>query len=134
VHTTLTDRHDPRAALARHGIRRTRPNYRSHDTRTEIAGHILFCESSNPCARQTATISTGDQSHQATAGTKGIKGASAHLRCGSTVSGVGSAALKGSVGTAVFGRPVRLGTVLAYLDDGFSHDTSDWVQAHDGVK
>ena len=134
VNTTLTDRHDRKAELVRHGIRRMRPNKRSHDTRTEIAGHILFCESSNPCARQTATISTRDHSHQATAGAKGIKGASAHLRCGSTVSVVGSAALKGSVGTAVFGRPVRLGTVLAYLDDGFSHDTSDWVQARDGVK
>ena len=119
VHTTLTDRHDRKAELARHGIRRTRPNNRSHGTRTEIAGHIVFRESSNPCARQTGTISIGDESHQATAGAKGTKGASAHLRCGSMVSGVASAALKDSVGTAAFGRAVRLGCGLAHPGDGF---------------
>jgi hypothetical protein len=120
VHTTLTDGHDRKAELARRGIKRTRPNNRSHDTRAEIAGHILFRESSIPCARQTTTISIGDQSHQVTAGAKGIKGASAHLRCGSMVSGVGSAALKGSVGMAAFGRTARLGCGLAHPDDGFS--------------
>ena len=119
MHTTPTDRCDRKAALDRHGIRRTRPNNRSHDTRTEIAGHIVFHESSNPCARQTATISTGDQSCQATAGAKGIKGASAHLRCGSMVSSAGSAAFEGSVGTAAFERAFRLGFGLAHPGDGF---------------
>jgi hypothetical protein len=118
VHTTLTDRHDRKAELVRHGIRRARPNNRSHDTRTEIAGHIVFRESSNPCARQTTTISTGDQCCQATARAKGIKGASAHLRCGSMVLGVGSAALKGSVGTAAFEQAARPGFGLAHLGDG----------------
>jgi hypothetical protein len=119
VHTTLSDRVGREAELVRHGIRRNRTNNRSHDTRTEIEGHILFREFSVSCARQTATISTGDQSHQATAGAKGIKGASAHLRCGSMVSGVGSAALKGSIGTAAFGRAARSGCGLAHLGDGF---------------
>jgi hypothetical protein len=36
------------------------------------------------------------------------------------VSGVGSAALKGSVGTAAFGRAARLGFDLAHPGDGFS--------------
>jgi hypothetical protein len=119
VRTTLTDRYDRKAELARDGIRRTRPKNRSHDTRTEIAGQILFRESSIPCARQTTTISIGDQSHQATAGAKGIKGASAHLRCGSTVSGVGSAALKDFAETATFGRAAELGLRLAHPGDGF---------------
>jgi hypothetical protein len=129
VNTTLTDRHDRKAELVRHGIRRTRPNDRSHDTRTEIVGHIVFQESSIPCARQTATISIGDQSHQATAGAKGIKGASAHLRCGSMVSGVGSAALKGSGGTAAFGRAARLGCGLAHPGDGFFAHHGAYVKA-----
>jgi len=119
VHTTLTDRIDRKAEPARHGIRRTRPNNCSHDTRTEIVGHIVFHESSNPCACQMATISTGDQSCQATAGAKGIKDASAHLRCGSKVSGVGLAAFKDPIGTAAFGRAARLGCGLAHLGDGF---------------
>jgi hypothetical protein len=118
VHTTLTDRRGREAEPVRRGIRRTRPNNRSHGTRTEIAGHIVFREASNPCARQMATVSTGDQSCQATAGAKGTKGASAHLRCGSMVSGVGSAAFKGSVGTAAFGRAARLGCGLAHPGDG----------------
>jgi hypothetical protein len=129
VHTTLTDRHDRKAELVRHGIRRTRPSNRSHDTRTEIAGHILFRDSSIPCARQTATVSTGDQSCQATAGAKGIKGASAHLRCGSMVSGVGSAAFKGSVGTAAFERAARLGCGLAHPGDGFFAHHGAYVKA-----
>jgi hypothetical protein len=94
----------------------------------------VFHESSNPCARQTATISTGDQSCQATAGAKGIKGASAHLRCGSKVSGLGSAAFKDPIGTAAFGRAARPGYGLAHLDDGFSHDSSERMHARDGVK
>jgi hypothetical protein len=132
VHTTLMDRHDRKAELVRHGTRRTRPNNRSHDTRTEIAGQILFRESSIPCAHQTATISTGDQSHRATAGAKGIKGASAHLRCGFKVSGVGLAAFKGSAGTAAFGRATRLGCVLVHPGDGFSHETTDRIYATGG--
>jgi hypothetical protein len=103
-----------------------RPKNRSHGTRAEIAGHIVFQGYSDSCARQTATISTGDESRQATAGAKGIKGASAHLRCGSMVSGVGLVALKGSVGMAAFGRAVRRGSGLAHLGDGlFSHRGHD---------
>ena len=132
VNTTLTDRHDRKAELVRHGIPRTRPNDRSHDTRTEIAGHIVFQESSDPCARQTATISTGDQSHQATAGAKGIKGASAHLRCGSMVSGIGSAALKDFAMTAAFGRAAQRGLSLAHSGDGFSRETTDRIFATGG--
>jgi len=123
VHTTPTDRHDRKAELVRQGIRRTRPTNRSHDTRIEIAGHIVFHESSNSCACQTATISNGDQSCRATVGAKGIKGASAHLRCGSMVSGVGSAALQGSIGTAAFGRAARSGCGLAHLGDGLATTT-----------
>jgi hypothetical protein len=120
VHVTLTDKRDRKVELVRQGIRRTWPNNRSHDTRTEIAGPIVFCESSNPCARQITTVSNGDQCYQATAGTKGIKGASAHLRCGSKVSGLGEAAPRVPVGEAAFGRPDRPDTGLAHLDDGFS--------------
>ena len=122
VHTTLMDKRDRKVELGRPGIRRTRPKNRSHGTRAEIAGHIVFQGYSDSCARQTATISTGDQSHQATAGAKGIKGASAHLRCGSMVSGVGSAAFKDPVGTAAFGRAVRRGSGLAHLGDGLSYE------------
>jgi hypothetical protein len=134
VHTTLMDKRDRKAELAQHGIRRTRPNNRSHSTRTKIAGHIVFHESSNPRARQTATISTGDESCQATAGAKGIKDASAHLRCGSKVSCLGSAAFKDPIGTAAFGRAARPGFGLAHLGDGFSHDSSERMHARDGVK
>jgi hypothetical protein len=134
VHTTLTDWHDRKADLIRHGIRRTRPNNRSHDTRTEIAGHIVFQESLNSCARQTATISTGDQSCQATAGAMGIKGASAHRQCGSMVSSVGTAAFNGSVGTTALGRAVRLGSGLAHQGDGLLLDPSERMKAHDGAK
>ena len=119
VHAILTDKRDRKVGLGRQGIRRTRPKNRSHGTRTEIAGHIVFQEYSDSCARQTATISTGDESCRATAGARSIKGASAHLRCGSMVSGVGSAAFKGPVGTAAFGRTARLGFGLAHLGDGF---------------
>jgi hypothetical protein len=132
VHTTLTDKRDRKVELGRQGIRRTRPNNRSHDTRTETVGQILFRESSIPCARQTATISIGDESHQATAGAKGIKDASAYLRCGSMVSGVGSAALKDSVGTTAFGRAARSGLGLAHPGDGFSRETTDRIFATGG--
>ena len=120
VHATVTDKHHRKVELVRQGIRRTWPKNRSHDTRTEIAGHIVFHESSNPCARQMTTVSSGDQSHQTTAGAKGIGGASAHLRCGSMVSGLGEAAPKVPVGEAAFGRPDRPDAGLAHLDDGFS--------------
>ena len=134
MHTTLSDGFGRKAELVRHGIRRTRPNNRSHGTRTEIAGHIVFHESSNPCARQTATISNGDQSCQATAGAKGIKGASAHLRCGSKMSCLGEAALRVPVGEAAFGRSIRPGTVLTHLDDGFSYETAYLTPVTGGEK
>ena len=122
VHTTLTGKNDRKVELARHGIRRTRPNNRSHGTRTEIAGHIVLRGFSHPCARQTAAVPTGDEPCQATAGAKGIKGASAHLRCGSTVSCLGVAAPRVPVGKAAFGRSVRPGTVLAHPDVGFPYE------------
>jgi hypothetical protein len=122
VHTTLTDRHNRKAELARHGIRRTRPNNRSHGTRTEIAGHIVLRASSHSCARQTAAVPSGDEPCQATAGAKGIKGASAHLRRGSMVSCLGVAAPRVPAGRAAFGRSVRPGTVLAHPDVGFSYE------------
>ena len=122
MHTTLTGKNDRKVELARHGIRRTRPNNRSHGTRTEIAGHIVLRGFSHPRARQTAAVPTGDEPCQATAGAKGIKGASAHLRCGSTVSCLGVAAPRVPVGKAAFGRSVRPGTVLAHPDVGFPYE------------
>jgi hypothetical protein len=120
VHATLTDKRDRKVEPVRQGIRRTWPNNRSHGTRTEIAEQLVFHESSNPCARQMTTISSGDQFYQATAGAKDIKGASAHLRCGSKVSYLGEAARRIPVGEAVFGQLLWLDTGLAHLDDGFS--------------
>jgi hypothetical protein len=67
-----------------------------------------------------AAVSTGDELYQATAGAKAIKGASAHLRCGSKVLCLRSAALRLPVGKTAFGRSIRQGTVLAHPDDGFS--------------
>ena len=122
MHTTMTGRRDRKVDLVRQGIRRTRPNNHSHDTQTEIAGHIVFREFSVPCARQTAAVPNGDEPCQATAGAKGIKGASAHLRCGSTVSCLGVAAPRVPVGKAAFGRSVRPGTVLAHPDVGFPYE------------
>jgi len=122
VHTTLTDGFSRKAEPVRHGIRRTRPKNRSYDTRTEIAGHIVLRDTSIPCARQTVAVPHGDGPCQATAGAKGIKGASAHLRCGSMVSCLGVAALRVPVGEGAFGRSVRPGTVLAHPGDGLSCD------------
>jgi hypothetical protein len=124
VHMTLTDGLGRKVEPVRHGIRRTRPNNRSHNTRTEIAGHIVFRESSNPCARQTAAVPTGDEPCQATAGAKAIKGASAHLRCGSKVLCLRSAALRLPVGKTAFGRSTRQGMVLAHLGDGFTYEAA----------
>jgi hypothetical protein len=120
VHTTLTGGFGRKVEPVLHGTRRTRPNNRSHDTRTEIAGHTVLRASSHPCAHQTAAVPTGDGPCQATAGAKGIKGASAHLRRGSMVSCLGVAAPRVPVGKAAFGRSVRPGTVLAHPGDGFS--------------
>ena len=120
MHTTLLDMRGRKAELVRHGIQRTRPNNRSHGTRTEIAGHIVLRASSHPCARQMAAVPSGDEPCRATAGAKGIKGASAHLRRGSMVSCLGLAAPRFPVGKAAFGRSVRPGTVLVHPDDGFS--------------
>jgi hypothetical protein len=122
VHTTLSNGFGRKAESVRHGIRRTRPTNRSHSTRTEIARRIVSCRSSSPCTRQTAAVPFGDEPCQATAGAMGIKGASAHLRCGSMVLDLGVAAPRVPVGKAAFGRPSRPGTVLAHLDVGLSSD------------
>ena len=134
VHTTLTDRYGRKAELVRHGIRRTRPNNRSHDTRTEIAGHIMLRDTSIPCARQTVAVPHGDEPCQATAGAKGIKGASAHLRCGSMVSCLGVAAPRVPVGKAAFGRSVLPGTVLAHPGDGFLNSKAEKISASGGER
>jgi hypothetical protein len=119
VHTTLPDEPDREAELVRRGIRRTRPNIRSHGTRAEIAGQFLLRRFSIPCARPIAAVSTGDGLLQATAGAMSTKGASAYLRCGSRVPGLGVAAPRIPVGEAAFGRPIRLGTSLAHRGVGF---------------
>ena len=122
VHTTSSNGFGRKTESVRLGIRRTRPSNRSHSTRTEIARRIMSCRFSSPCPRPTAAVPLGDEPCQATAGAKGIKGASAHLRCGSMVSCLGVAAPRVPAGEAAFGRPSRWGTVLAHPDGGLSCD------------
>jgi hypothetical protein len=119
VHTTLPDRPDRKAELVRRGIRRTRPMNRLRGTRTEIAGQLLLRRFSDPCARPTAAVPSGDGLPRATAGANGTKGASAHLRCGSKVPSLGVAAPRNPVGETAFGRFIRLGTSLAHRGVGF---------------
>ena len=118
VNMTLSDRAGRKTGACRQGIAGKRPNNCSCGMWTGLRWHFVPARSSDSRTRPKPAFPIGALPLRATAGAKGIKGASAHLRYGSKVSHCGVAVSKIPFGKTDHGRSHRQDGVLAHLGDG----------------